>query len=159
GHAVARSTLLRMEHTYRRPLLTFYLAAPPARGDRGEDFRRAPDKTAETEPLVDSLVRDIRARQSMVRALIEDEQEARELNFIASVSMDDGVQNAVDRLGRVIAVDRAAFRVQTKPENAFALLRTGAEAAGVFVLLLGNLGSHHTALDTTAFRGFALADP
>ncbi len=31
--------------------------------------------------------------------------------------------------------------------------------SGVFVLLAGDLGSHHTALDTDTFRGFALADP
>ena len=28
----------------------------------------------------------------------------------------------------------------------------------MFVLLIGNLGSHHTAIDLEAFRGFALAD-
>jgi Zn-dependent peptidase ImmA (M78 family) len=29
----------------------------------------------------------------------------------------------------------------------------------VFVLLLGNLGSHHTNIDAEVFRGFAVADP
>src|SRR3546814_16138482 len=28
-----------------------------------------------------------------------------------------------------------------------------------YVLLIGNLGSHHSAIDIDAFRGFALADP
>jgi Zn-dependent peptidase ImmA (M78 family) len=32
------------------------------------------------------------------------------------------------------------------------------EKAGVFVLLMGNLGTHHTNVDAHAFRGFALAD-
>jgi len=50
------------------------------------------------------------------------------------------------------------FRAQASPESAFALLRSRVEAAGVFVLLMGNLGSHHSAIDVEAFRGFALAD-
>src|SRR3546814_3348390 len=33
------------------------------------------------------------------------------------------------------------------------------EAAWIYVLLIGNLGSHHSAIDIDAFRGFALADP
>jgi Zn-dependent peptidase ImmA (M78 family) len=37
-------------------------------------------------------------------------------------------------------------------------LRSRVEAAGIFVLLMGNLGSHHSAIDVEAFRGFALAD-
>jgi hypothetical protein len=38
-------------------------------------------------------------------------------------------------------------------------LREGAEKARAFVLLMGNLGNHHTGLDARAFRGFAFADP
>ena len=43
--------------------------------------------------------------------------------------------------------------------SAFALLRERAEHTGVFVLLIGNLGSHHSAIPVEAFRGFAIADP
>jgi Zn-dependent peptidase ImmA (M78 family) len=41
----------------------------------------------------------------------------------------------------------------------FAYLRERAEQAGVYVLLIGNLGSHHSNLDVQIFRGFALSDP
>jgi Zn-dependent peptidase ImmA (M78 family) len=37
-------------------------------------------------------------------------------------------------------------------------LREGVEQAGVYVLLIGDLGSHHSAIDLQTFRGFALAD-
>jgi Zn-dependent peptidase ImmA (M78 family) len=60
---------------------------------------------------------------------------------------------------QTIGIDLAEFRAQASPESAFALLRAKVEATGVFVLLIGNLGSHHTAIDVEAFRGFALADP
>ena len=39
------------------------------------------------------------------------------------------------------------------------LLRKAVESVGVYVVLAGNLGSHHTAIDLRYFRGFALADP
>ena len=34
-----RPVLVKMAQHYRRPLLAFYLTAPPRRGDRGADFR------------------------------------------------------------------------------------------------------------------------
>src|SRR5262245_20669918 len=39
----SRALLLRMAKQYHRPLLTFYLAQPPRKGDRGQDFRTLPD--------------------------------------------------------------------------------------------------------------------
>jgi Zn-dependent peptidase ImmA (M78 family) len=139
--------------------LTFYMGAPPRKGDRGEDFRNLPQRHTDGEPLVDALVRDIRARQSMVRAILEDDEEMEPLRFIGSMSMDDGVGAVLASIRRAIGLDLAAFRAQGLPEAAFALLRSKAEEAGVFVMLIGNLGSHHTALDVSVFRGFALADP
>jgi Zn-dependent peptidase ImmA (M78 family) len=156
---VGRPLLLRMTKVYRRPLLTFYLEEPPARGHRGEDFRSIPERRPEIEPLVDALVRDIRARQSMVRTLLEDEEETAPLRFIGSANYEDGVRPVLDAIRRFIGVDHRILRRESSPEAAFTRLRTAVEAAGVFVLLVGNLGSHHTALDTSAFRGFALADP
>lgn len=156
---VSRPTVLKMSKQYRRPLLTFYLGAPPRRGDRGEDFRTLPEKDTTEESLVDALVRDIRARQSMVRAILEDDEEAQPLPFIGSMKIDDGEAAVVQSIKRVIGLELADFRKQASPESAFALLRRRVEEAGVFVLLAGNLGSHHTALDVEVFRGFALADP
>jgi len=155
----SRATLVKMAKAYRRPLLAFYMAAPPRPGDRGQDFRNVPDRQPGSEALVDALVRDVRARQSMVHSILVDEEEAVPLGFVGSVSMNDGIGAVLASMRRTIGVDLADFRAQSSPDGAFALLRNGVEAAGVFVLLIGNLGSHHTAIDVEAFRGFALADP
>jgi len=157
--AVSRPVLIKMSKQYRRPLLTFYLSAPPQRGDRGEDFRTLPETHTLEESLLDALLRDIRARQSMVRAILEDEEDAQPLPFIGSMTIDDGVAAVVQSIKRVIGAELAEFRAQASPESAFALLRRRVEEAGVFVLLAGNLGSYHTAMDVEVFRGFALADP
>lgn len=153
-----RPLLLKMAQHYRRPLVTFYMSAPPRKGDRGEDFRNVPDRHTDAEALVDALVRDIRARQSMVRAVLVDEEEAKSLPFIGLMSMGDGVGAVLASIRKTIQTDLSELRAQASPESAFALLRSRVEAAGVFVLLMGNLGSHHSAINVEAFRGFALAD-
>jgi Zn-dependent peptidase ImmA (M78 family) len=155
---VSRPMLLKMAKQYRRPLLSFYMSAPPRRGDRGQDYRNLPERHSEAEALVDALVRDIRARQAMVRAILEDDEEAEPLPFVSSASMDSGIAPVLQAIRRTLGLDLAEFRAQASPESAFALLRAKVEAVGIFVLLAGNLGSHHTALSVDVFRGFALSD-
>lgn len=154
-----RPLLLKMAKAYRRSLLTFYLSAPPRKGDRGEDFRSLPNQHTADEPLVDALLRDIRARQSMVRTLLEDEEDTTPLAFVGSMTINAGAHQVLASIQTTLGIDLATFRAQGSVEAGFAYLRNRAEAAGIFVLLIGNLGSHHTNLDVSAFRGFALADP
>jgi Zn-dependent peptidase ImmA (M78 family) len=51
------------------------------------------------------------------------------------------------------------FRRQPDVNRAFSYLREKMEATGIYVLLLGNLGSHHTNISVDTFRGFTIADP
>lgn len=154
----SRSVLTRMAATYRRPLLSFYLLEPPPAGERIEDFRALPDRYPESEPLVQALARDVRARQTLVRELLEDE-EAAPLRFIGSQTRQDGTDAVAAALAADLQFSLEAFRASPTIDGAFSYVRERAEAAGIFVLLIGDLGSHHSELDTEAFRGFALADP
>jgi len=155
----SRPLLVKMAKQYRRPLLTFYLARPPAKGDRGQDFRTLPeDSLPEDEPLLDALIRDVVARQRMVRAALEDAEEADPLPFVGSTTAADGVQQVLSGIRETVGVTLEDFRAAQGPDEAFQLLRGHVEDAGVFVLLLGNLGTHHTNIEVETFRGFALAD-
>ena len=155
----SRTTLSKMANVYRRSLLTFYLPIPPRKGDRGEDFRTVVgDQTVETDADVDALVRDLRARQSLVRTVLEDDQDVQPLEFVGSASMNDGVPALAASIERMLGITRAQYRAQKDVDSAFSLLRKRAGDAGVFVLLIGNLGSHHSAIPVEAFRGFAVAD-
>lgn len=157
--APSRSMLLKMSKIYRHPLLTFYLDKPPRIGDRGEDFRTLPDHFEKEENVyVDVLIRDIKARQSIVRETLIDEDEEIRLEFIGRNTVDQGVQHITQTLRKVLNLDLEEFRTCSNHRDAFRLLRHRAEEAGVFVLLQGNLGSHHTNIGVTAFRGFALSD-
>jgi Zn-dependent peptidase ImmA (M78 family)/DNA-binding XRE family transcriptional regulator len=156
----SRTTLSKMAKVYRRSLLTFYLPVPPRKGDRGEDFRTVvADRTVEADADVDALVRDLRVRQSLVRAVLEDDEDVEPLAFVGSARMNDGAQALAKSIEQMLGVTRAQYRAQKDAQSAFALLRERVEHAGVFVLLIGNLGSHHSAIPVEAFRGFAIADP
>lgn len=155
----SRTMLSNMSRVYRRSLLTFYLPAPPKKGDRGEDFRTVvPEQGVEAEADVDALVRDLRARQRLIRAVLEDDEDARPLEFVGSITMEVGVAALREAIERLLGVTKAEYRAQKDAESAFNLLRERAEHAGAFVLLAGNLGSHHSTIPVGAFRGFAIAD-
>jgi Zn-dependent peptidase ImmA (M78 family)/transcriptional regulator with XRE-family HTH domain len=158
----SRPLLLRMSKQYRRPLLIFYMSEAPRLGERGQDFRTLPPEYSHTQDaLVDALIRDVRARQEMVRALLEDEDEAVPLPFVASRTMRDGVDSVLQSIQETLSLDLEQYRggkLLNRGPSGFTYLRQQAEKVGIYVLLIGNLGSHHTALDVETFRGFALAD-
>jgi Zn-dependent peptidase ImmA (M78 family)/transcriptional regulator with XRE-family HTH domain len=153
-----RRLLSKMATAYRRPLIAFYSAQPPRTAERVEDFRALPDRRPETEPLVQALVRDVRARQGLIRTVLE-EDEAPTLAFVGSRRMAEGPAVVAEAICQTTGFRLERFRGSNNADAAFAYLRERIEAVGVFVLLIGDLGSHHTEIDTEAFRGFALADP
>lgn len=155
----SRSVLLNMARVYRRSLLVFYLSEPPRVGDRGQDFRRAPGmKAPEYDPTLDALIRDIRGRQGIVKDLLE-EADLNKVDYVASVTMDVPPVELARRIAERLGFSLAAFRGQVNTKAAFSYLREKVEASGTFVLLLGNLGSHHTNIPSGVFRGYAIADP
>lgn len=156
----SRPLLLKMSKQYRRPLLTFYLDAPPERADRGEDFRtihRAVDPSE--NGMVDALVRRIKARQEVLREALASEQDHEALAFIGSFSIGQGVDGLVSQIKAASSFDLTAYRSNRSQEEAFQYLRERIESLGVFSVLIGNLGSYHTNLSAEIFRGFAIADP
>ena len=157
--APTRTQLQRIASVYRRPLITFYLRQPPARGPRGEDFRTSTaDVSSREDGMLDALLRDIRARQEMVRAILEDEDEAKPLPFVGSLTMDAGVLQVAGAIRSELGFANHKSRRNTAVEEIFRDLRSKAEDAGLFVLLIGDLGSHHTAISGDVFRGFTIAD-
>jgi Zn-dependent peptidase ImmA (M78 family) len=152
--------LANMAEKYHRPLLTFYLPKPPLKSDKGRDFRTLPEAPAPgAEALLDALLRDVQARQGLVRAALEEAEDDEPLAFMGSSNITDGVDGLVASIRRTLGTSLENFRQQRTVDDAFKFLRSGAEKAGVFVLLMGNLGSHHTNIDARVFRGFVLADP
>lgn len=60
-----RAQLAKMAKVYRRPLVVFYLSAPPQKGERGSDFRTGVgDVEREEAGWLDAVIRGVRTRPS-----------------------------------------------------------------------------------------------
>jgi Zn-dependent peptidase ImmA (M78 family) len=154
-----RPQILRMADRYRRPLLTFYLTRPPPAAPRTHDFRTLLDREPGSEGIVDALVRDVKTRQALVRNTLEDAEEAGPLPFVGSVQPTQGPETLAAAMRSALNFDRDAYRRARTIDDAFRILRDAVEAAGVYVLLMGNLGHHTSNLSPGVFRGMAIADP
>lgn len=155
----SRTNLSNMARAYHRSLLSLYLAKPPQKGDRGQDFRTVTaDRTVAAEADIDALLRDIRVRQGLVREVLSEDEDVQRLRYVGSATMKQGAAAVCRSIEEALGVTRQEFRRQVNAEQGFALLRKKAEQIGVFVLLAGNLGSHHSTIPVEAFRGFAIAD-
>lgn len=158
---VSQGLLNKAVTTYKRPLLAFYLERPPPRADRGEDFRTLPGAHPPREnALLDALVRDLRARQQIVRDVLLDEEdnEPRKLAWVGSASVKDRPEIVADQIRSELGIAVAQQRGVKDHAALFTMLRIAAERMGVYVLLLGDLVTHHPGIDETVFRGIALAD-
>ena len=146
--------LEKMAKYYHRPLITFYLEKPPRTSDYGVDYRRTSN---EISPIQDSylkvLVRNAIARQGILRDLLHDD-DGTEVDFVSTIKLNDGKEHALDCLRAIVEAESS----KTTPIRDFKKLRDASQKLGVFVILEGDLGSHHTKIKSTTFRGFVLAD-
>lgn len=117
----SRRVLVNMAQHYRRPLLAFYLSAPPRRDDRGPDFRTLPGaRSPETDALVNALVRNLRSRQNMVRAALEAEDEAEPPGFVGAL-MSNGIGGTgTESLRRILRHRAEAARLSQRASRAMA---------------------------------------
>ena len=156
--APTTAQLHRMAQHYHRPLLTFYMPKVPAPAELGQDFRTLPDRGDPSNVLLATLLRDVKARQALVRDVLEDDEDAAEVALVRSGAGTRDAGRLSEALVAAIGFDRAEFRARGSAEEAFAYLRALVEAKGVFVLLAGDCGHWSTAIEVGVFRGFAIAD-
>lgn len=151
--------LSKMAKLYRRPLLTFYLPQPPLKDKGIEDFRTLPSNyTMDNEGLVSALVRDVKARQSIVRSVLVDEDEDDSVELVGSCDHTSSPEGIAEIIKANLNFDLQVFREKRSPDEAFKYLRLQVEAVGIYVLMIGNLGSHHSNIPVSTFRGFVLSD-
>ena len=152
------SQLKALAHVYHRPVLTFYLRKPPAESQNVADFRTLGDVPLRgLSAEMDALVRRLQARQEQVREILV-EDEAEPLPFVGSFSLDANVPALVQDMRRLMKLTVADQMRLTDGDALFRMLRMRLEDLGVFVQVLGDLGSHHTQIPAEQFRGLALVD-
>ena len=130
-----RPMLSRMAKQYHRPLVAFYLSQPPRRANWGRDFRApSTDRSARDEAVLDALVRNVQARQGLLRsAMLDDDDDLAPLRFLGSATIDTPVARVVAAIRDTLGLQPVEFRAASNPDEAFRLLRSHAERAGIFV--------------------------
>ena len=178
----SRPMLTRMAKQYRRPLLVFYLDKPPRNSNYGADFRSLGHTLTSTEKaLLSALLRNVKARQQMIKAIAEEEEDPHQ--FVGWLTRKTGlptdtqlleqrikelrgtkqsglVEKALTGINRLLGneAELNKYYSQQNSRVAFNQLRARAESAGVFVILQDNLGSHRSRLPLKLFRAFVIAD-
>lgn len=92
----------------------------------------------------------------MLTSALEDEDDLEALPFVGSCSLKDDPESVAERIRLALDLPPTPENRPSSAEEFFKFLRTGIETMGVYVLLVGDLGSHHSALSEEVFRGFAL---
>lgn len=154
-----RTNLTKMAKAYHRPILALYVSQPPAKGARAHDLRTIRNDTTMAEAQLDAIVRNLRARQSLLRDALEDEDEAIAVSQIGAVSANEGPAAIANAILKATGFDLSQFRAQRTIEEAFAFARASVEKLGIYVLLIGDLGHFTTKLSQYVFRGISLPDP
>ncbi len=153
------SQLAKMSQAYYQPPIVFYLQQPPKTGDRGEDFR--PEYQQRTyhkgNAHLNLLMRDVKVSQSIIRDLLEESRGER-LEFVNSAAVSMGVEAVALDIIETLDFDIDKFRSASNARKAFDYIRRLIEESGIFVLLLSDLGSHHTTIPGEVFRSFTFAD-
>lgn len=158
---VSRSLFEKLIRVYRQPPLAFYLSRPPKTEDYGVEFRRIREDLSPTiSTNLEALIRNVYARQSILRSAIELEEEAYNLPFIGSPSSGRRIQHAIQKLTSCIGGSQVidVSRTKSSSRESFKVIREGVENSGVFVIFKGNLGSYHTEIPVKAFQGMVITD-
>lgn len=141
-----------MAKFFRRPLVTFFLSAPPKQANIFVDYRVVSHHPVDSIEFA-ALKQRVIALYRELAGIAEDEN-ADILSFVNSVSEDAGVANIVSSINTILKLD-AGWQAKKKK---FKYLRNKAQDIGIFVILMGDLGSYHSRVAVDEFRGMAVAD-
>jgi Zn-dependent peptidase ImmA (M78 family)/DNA-binding XRE family transcriptional regulator len=152
------SLLKKMAQVYNRSLITFYLDKPPSEDSASQDFRTLPNST---DPILDgkvkALIRNILSRQILVKNVLEEENSS-DIEFINSIDIQNPVIETAESIKKTLNFDINEFRNINNINSAIKYVREKIEDVGVFVLLMSDLGSYHSSIPVSLFRGFAISD-
>lgn len=152
--------LAEIANQYKRPITMFYLNKPPSRGETGEDFRETNNSQLEEfRGPVGALIRDVFVRQSIIKSALIDAEDDEIIDFVGQGGSFPSIDAAKSQISEFLSLDIDEFRKKRNAHDAFSYLRESVEKKRFYVLLIGDLGSHHSRIPADVFRGFALSDP
>lgn len=156
-----RCQLDTLAKAYVQPPIVFYLSTPPVEPNPLPDFRKLSPGEAVLSPNLKAFIAKMKARQQEVIDILTEERDEKldPLPFVGRFSVETPIHEFVENLREALRVSFAEQRKIKDRDSLFRLLRSRAEDLGVYVIVQGDLGTHHSDIDPTEFRGFCLSDP
>lgn len=143
---------------YWRPFVLFFLSDPPKQTSLLSDFRTIGDhQISKQSPEFKALRLRIESLHETLKEIEETDPQP-DLKFVGSISLETPREEVVNRLNSVLKWEPEHLERARQPHDLLPALRSRAENAGIYVVLLGDLGSYHSRLDPDEFRGIAISD-
>ncbi|GAB1254086.1 helix-turn-helix domain-containing protein [Desulfovibrio falkowii] len=153
------SQLESIADAYRRPILTFFLPESPIQIETLADFRTTHESSFTTDtPEFSALKRRIILLHRELKTLADDEGNT-PLPFVGSYDPSSGVDTFVNAIREVLGVSFEDQQRQPAEDKLLGYLRDLTHDAGIYVVLMGDVGSHHSKIEPDEFRGISVADP
>lgn len=156
---VTKTQLEKMSRVYRKSLLVLYSSEIPKKQVIATDYRkRNSSVTSREDALLNTLLLDYSVRQSILKDSITEDEDFKPLSYIGSLTNNASSETIKNLICDVTGFNLKTYRKTKTISDAFTYARKCVENAGIFVILVADLGNYHTNLDTNVFRGFSLAD-
>ncbi len=148
--------LQSLAKAYRRPLLTFFLSAPPVKVRTATDFRTLGDRAVKSEsPELAALLRRIETLYEDLVSLVQEEG-GEPVPFVGALASAPPIPAAAAMIRDALGFSLTQQLKLRSGEDILRVLRRHVHDIGVFTLFEGNLGSHHSNVSPEEFRGLAL---
>ncbi len=144
---------------YRRPVLTFFLSAPPKSESTLTDYRTVGDRgpNPKDSPEFAALTRRVRALHKNIKEIVMEEGHPN-VAFVGAGDVNIDVKMAVADIRRHLSFTFSEQQKIKSSDGLFRYLRDKAESIGVFIVLEGDLGSYHSKIGPEVFRGIVISD-
>ena len=155
--SITATVFSALARIYRRPEITFFLPLPPRKEKLLADFRTLNSHIPyKDSPEFSALKRYIINLHKGLKDIVA-ENGGEPIPFVGSVSSNASVASVVARVHEILGEDPRRNSVRNE-DDFFNKLRERIQDAGVYVILAGNLGSHHSSVSMEEFRGICVAD-
>ena len=94
------------------------MSKPLRKGNRGQDFRTLPDDNSlDDNAIIDVLIRNILARQGILRSVLEDDEDTEIFGFVGSMTVADGENMVLAAIQEMLAIDHTDFYAQPNKDG------------------------------------------
>ncbi|OQB46448.1 MAG: hypothetical protein BWY01_00614 [Synergistetes bacterium ADurb.Bin155] len=159
GESAPTATQLKdLARIYFLPVITFFLPSPPIEVSGLKDFRTIGNhRFTVSSPKFLALKLRIESLHDTLKEISEADPEPL-VPFVGSLTMETPIEKAVETINSLIPWSVPVPANLRTPRDAFNELREKIQVLGVYVTLRGDLGSYHTQIQPSEFRGIAIAD-